>query len=229
MKKAKILIVEDETIVALDIKSALLHLGYEVTQCVRSYNKALESVINNKPDIILMDIHLFGDKDGIETAIAIQKIENIPIIYLTAYSDEKTISRAIETNPISYLIKPFKRDELNSTIRLGLYKLNKSNRCNIEMKCVNLGFNYFFDLNNEILYYENIPIKLSQNEKKLLTLLVEAKGSLISFSEIEYYIWPDCAVSSSALRTLIYRLRGKLEYKIIETVPSLGCKLTPLF
>ena len=229
MKKAKVLVVEDESIVALEIRSALIQLGFEVTNCVKNYNRAIKSVVDNRPDIILMDIHLQGQKDGITTTKDIQKFENIPVIYLTAYSDEETISRAIKTNPISYLIKPFKRDELNSTIMLGLYKRNKSNRCNIENKCIDLGFDYYFDLNNQILYYDTLPIKLSQNEKKLLTLLVEAKGSLISFKEIEYYIWPDIAVSSGALRTLIYRLRAKLEYKIIETVPSLGCKLTPLF
>ncbi len=75
-----------------------------------------------------MDINLKNSKDGIETAKEIQKIENIPIIYLTAYSDENTIERAIKTNPISYLLKPFKREELKSTILLGLYKIYESNQ-----------------------------------------------------------------------------------------------------
>ncbi len=66
-------------------------------------------------------------------------------------------------------------------------------------------------------------------KKKLLTILVEAKGSIVSFSNLEYYIWPDAPVSNSALRTLIYRLRSKLEYKLVETIPSIGCKLTPYF
>lgn len=229
MTKAKILIVEDEAIVALDIKRALLSLDFEVTNSVRNYDKALESIVKNRPDIILMDINLDNSKDGIETAQAIQKIDNIPVIYLTAFSDEKTISRAIKTNPISYLIKPFKRDELNSSILLGLYKINRSNNNIVETRCVNLGFNYYYDIEDEILFYDNVPIKLSANEKKLLTMLVSAKGSLITFRELEYHIWPDIPVSDSALRTLLYRLRSKLEYRIIETVPSLGCKLTPIF
>ncbi|QDF30175.1 response regulator [Halarcobacter anaerophilus] len=229
MTKAKILIVEDESIVALDIKHALQTLGFKVTDCVRNYTRAIKSVKEARPDIILMDINLDRSKDGIETAKEIQKIENIPIIYLTAFSDEKTIHRAIKTNPISYLIKPFKRDELNSSILLGLYKINKSNEKIISSKCVELGFNYYYDLEDEILFYDNVPIKLSINERKLLSQLVNAKGSIITFRELEYLIWPDSPVSDSALRTLIYRLRSKLEYRIIETVPSLGCKLTPLF
>ncbi len=176
-----------------------------------------------------MDINLGNSKDGIETVKDIQKIENIPIIYLTAYSDENTIKRAIETNPISYLLKPFKREELKTAILLGLFKLHKSNQVNIDNKCKSIGFNYYYDVENEILYYKTIPVKLSINEKRLLTILVEAKGAIVSFRELEYLIWPDAPVSDSALRTLIYRLRVKLEYKIIESIPSLGCKLTPIF
>lgn len=229
MKKNKVLIVEDEMIVALDIKRALVDLNFEVTNCVKNYDSAIDSVSTNKPDIILMDINLKKSKDGIETVKAIQKIENIPIIYLTAYSDEETISRAIQTNPISYLLKPFNRDELKSTILLGLYKINQSNETNTKNKCRYLGFNYYYNLEDEILFFNNIPIKISINERKLITMLVEAKGAIVSFREIEYYIWPDAPVTNSALRTLLYRLRGKLEYKIIETIPAMGCKLTPNF
>lgn len=229
MKKPKVLIVEDETIVALDIKSVLTDLGFEVSDFVKNHDSAISSILDNKPDIILMDINLKNSKDGIETVKDIQKIENIPIIYLTAYSDETTINRAIETNPISYLLKPFNRAELKSTILLGLYKVNKSNHENIENKCRYLGFDYYFDLEDGILFYKNIPIKISNNEKKLLTLLVDSKGSIVSMREIEHYIWPEMAVSNSTIRTLLYRLRAKVEYKLIETIPSIGCKLTPEF
>lgn len=227
MDKIKVLIVEDEAIVALDIKKTVLKLGFKVTNCVTNYNDALSSVKTNCPDIILMDINLKNSKDGIQTAKAIQKIRNIPIIYLTAYSDETTINKAIETNPISYLLKPFKREDLKSTILLGIYKVHNTNKEIIKEKCINIGFNYYYDLYNETLYYKMLPVKLSLNERKLMTILVEAKGAIVSFREIEYLIWPDIAISDSALRTLIYRLRTKLEYKIIETIPSTGCKLTP--
>ncbi|PLY06969.1 MAG: DNA-binding response regulator [Arcobacter sp.] len=227
MKKNKILIVEDESIIALEIKKVLISLDLEVTDCVRNYTNAINSVIDNSPDIILMDIKLNNSKDGIETAQDIQKIENIPILYLTSYSDEETLSRAAKTNPIGYLLKPFNRDELKSNILLTLYKIEQSVKANIENKCRYLGFNYYYDLESEILFYDSHAIKISSNEKKLLTILVGAKGNIVSFDEIEYYIWPDSTVSNGALRTLLYRLRAKLEYKIIETIPSTGCKLVP--
>lgn len=229
MIKKKILVVEDETIVALDIKSALRKLGFEVTATVTNHDDAIKSVKANEPDLILMDINLENSKDGIQTAHDIQKIKNIPILYLTAFSDDETISRAIKTNPVGYLIKPFKREELKSTVQLGLHKIDMTNQTNIDKNCQHLGFDYYYDLQNQNLFYKTAPIKLSIKENLLLKILVEANGSIVPFSELEYHIWPDDPISNSTLRTLIYRLRTKLEYKLIETIPSFGCKLTPHF
>lgn len=225
MIKIKILVVEDESIVALDIQSALGTLGYEVTDLVTNYDEALESVKKAKPDIILMDINLDHSKDGIEIAESIQKTDNIPILYLTAFSDDKTIERAIKTNPMGYLIKPFKRKELKSTILLGLHKINQANQTDIDQSCTELGFNYYYNLNKEQLYYTNMPVKLSVKENLLLKILIEAKGRIVTFQDLEYEIWPHDPISESALRTLIYRTRTKLEYKLIETIPTFGCKL----
>ena len=223
--KAKILIVEDETIVSLDIKTSMEELGFKVTDTVTSHTDALNSINQNQPDIILMDINLENSKDGIETTQDIQKTKNIPIIYLTAFCDEETISRAIKTNPIAYLIKPFKTQELNSTILLGLYKISQQNDTKVVNNYKNIGFNYYFDEKEQLLYYKDKLIKLNTNERKLLSILIKAKSEIISFEQLEHSIWEDNSVSSSALRTLIYRLRGKLEYKLIETIPTVGCKL----
>ncbi|MBU0923456.1 response regulator [bacterium] len=227
MSKTKILIVEDESIVALDIKRILLNLEYEVTDTANDYFTAISSVQSNKPDIIFMDINLGKGKDGIETVEEIQKNDNIPIIYITAYSDEFTIKRAIKTNPTGYLLKPFKKEEINSIILLTLYKLNQiiDISFNKDNAYYNLGCDYYYDLANEILFYKTKAIKLGVKEKKLLTILIEAKGQIVSFSELEYLLWPDFPISDSTLRTLVYRLRTKLEYKIVETIPSIGCKI----
>lgn len=227
MHKLNILIVEDESIVALDIKRALIYLEYNVIDIAKNYDMAIDSIHKYQVDVILMDICLKNSKkDGIDTAIDIQKIKNIPIIYLTAYSDEITLSRAVTSNPISYLVKPFKREELKSTIMLAEYKLNQIKKRQLHENCYNLGFGYFYNLKDEILYFEDMYIRLSKNEKKLLNLLVEARGTIVPYSTIEYLIWTDGIVSESTLRTLIYRLRGKLNFKLIETISPIGCKLS---
>lgn len=225
MKKTKILIVEDETIVALDIKHALIHLDFEVTDMVTNYDDAMASAYKNIPDLLLTDIHLEHSKNGIEIARDIQNISSIPIIYLTAFSDDLTISEAVKTEPMSYMLKPFKRDELKSNIMIAIYKMNQSKEKKIPKNCIKLGFGFYFDQKGKILYFEDIPIKLSPKEKEFLSVLVEANGKLVTFETLEHFIWPEVTVSESTLRTLIYRLRTKLEHKLIETIPSSGLKL----
>ena len=223
--KTKVLIVEDETIVALDIKRAILNLGFEVTNTATTFEEAITCVKENTPDIILMDINLENSLDGITTAYEIKKTNDIPIIYLTAFCDDETINRAIETNPVGYLLKPFKIDELKSTILLGIFKSkHKQNKIrNKEYK--SLGNNYYYDEKNQTLYYKDSPIKLSTKESSLLYILYKNKGKTVPFETIEHHLWEDHTVSNSTLRTLIYRLRSKLEYKLIETIPLTGCKL----
>ena len=225
MDKIDILIVEDEAIVALEIKRSILKMGFGVTDMVTNYDDAIKSVKENIPDIVLLDIHLKNSKDGIETAKAIKQIADIPIIYQTAFSDDQTIERAVETNPIGYLVKPFKREDLKSTLQLAIYKMKNSK--SIETHLTPIGEGYFYDLENHNLFFKKYPIKLSQKETLLLEMLIEAEGEIVPFATLERHIWLGNTVSDSALRTLLYRLRGKLEYMLIETIPSFGFRISP--
>lgn len=225
MKKIKILVVEDETIVALDIKHALIRLDFEVTDTVTNYDDALLSAKSQKPDLLLTDIHLEHSKSGIEIARDIQTIAPIPIIYLTAFSDDATIHEAVKTEPVSYMLKPFKRDELKSNIMLAMYKMNQSKEKKTQKQCISLGHGFYFEPKERTLYFEEMSIKLSTKENEFLSLLIEANGKLVTFETLEHFLWPEAPVSQSTLRTFIYRLRTKLEHKLIETVPSIGCKL----
>jgi hypothetical protein len=122
MEKASIFIVEDEKIVANDIKETLISLGYTVVGTAKSGETVLQKVSETNPDIILMDIHLAGKMDGIETAEELHKISDIPVIYLTAFSDEALLDRAKITEPYGYLIKPYSERELISVIEMARYK-----------------------------------------------------------------------------------------------------------
>lgn len=222
----KILIVEDEAIVSLDIKNALEKLGYEITNRVTNYTDAIQSVKNNIPELIFMDINLKNSKDGIETAEDILTVQYIPIIYLTAYSDEETISRAILTDPVGYVIKPFKREDLQIAVKLGMSKVkSRENPTPLKEKYLHLGNQYYFDMENDILYYQTINLNLGTKELQLLKILINAKGNVVTFKQLEYDIWGENPISSSTLRTLLYRLRTRFDHKLIENVYSLGCKL----
>ncbi len=118
----KILIVEDEQIVATDIKNKLSRLGYEVTAVVNSGESALEEVSKNIPDLALMDIKLEGDMDGVETAGYLREKYDIPVIYLTAFVDQNTLEGAKVTQPYGYILKPFVLKELQSNIEIAIHR-----------------------------------------------------------------------------------------------------------
>ncbi len=122
MAENRILVVEDESIIAADIKGCLQNLGYAVTSIARSGEEAIKKAEENNPDLVLMDIMLRGEMDGIETACQIRSRFNIPVVYLTAYSDEKLLERAKITEPFGYIIKPFNERELHTNIEIALYK-----------------------------------------------------------------------------------------------------------
>ena len=116
------MIVEDEWIVAEDIKMILGRLGYTETSISSSGDEAIQNAEKDKPDLVLMDIVLEGEMDGIEAANEIRNRFNIPIIYLTAYADEKILERAKITEPSGYIVKPFIDEDLKIAIEIALYK-----------------------------------------------------------------------------------------------------------
>lgn len=224
-KKYKILIVEDQPITAMDIKQTIINLGYKVVNISNSHKSAIQKFEEIMPDLVIMDICLDGEIDGIDTVKQIYKIKKIPVIYLTAFTDDATIDRAIETNPSSYEIKPFNRASLNSSIKIAISKLNDEKYEEINPNRIDLGYKYYFDMDTKELFYENTYIKISPQESALLVMLINAKGSIVSNKQIEYEIWGNNVISESSVRTLVWRLRTKLEYKIIETVLYQGVKL----
>lgn len=122
MSRAKILIVEDESIIAEDIADSLESIGYTVVGIVASGEEAIVLAGKLQPDLVLMDIMLQGDLDGITAAEQIQSRYQIPAIYLTAYADEKTLQRVKDTNPFGYIVKPFEEKNLHLTIQIALQR-----------------------------------------------------------------------------------------------------------
>lgn len=122
MGNERIMIVEDESIVAMGIKHKLGDLGYDVVGIVATGEGAVKTALKTEPDLILMDIVLKGDMDGIEAAQQIHRHLDTPIIYITAYSDEEVLERARITEPYGYILKPFKKSEINANIQMAIYK-----------------------------------------------------------------------------------------------------------
>ncbi|MEA1984154.1 MAG: response regulator [Euryarchaeota archaeon] len=122
MNTTRILIVEDEAIVAMVVKKRLTNMGYIVSGVASTGKDAITKVEGTFPDLVLMDIMLKGDMDGIEAATEIRKRFSVPVVYLTAYSDEATLERAKLTEPYGYILKPFTEHDLSTNIEIAVHK-----------------------------------------------------------------------------------------------------------
>ena len=158
MQQKKILIVEDEGVVALSLKAVLNKMGYLVTGMAYTGEEAIRLAAETKPDVILMDIHIKGDMDGIQATEQSNKSADIPVIYLTAYADDETVARALKTRSHSYLVKPYNPRELYSNIELAIYKRRLRDRIgthreNIEMALTKVpDAGIIIDLKDRIVY-----------------------------------------------------------------------------
>ncbi|MBN1799445.1 MAG: SpoIIE family protein phosphatase [Spirochaetales bacterium] len=182
MAKANIMVVEDEGLVAMELKEELKSMGYHVSYTADSGEDALKNLLTAKPDLVLMDIQLKGAIDGIQTAQQIFSEYHIPIVYLTAYSDEKTLSRARESEPYGFLIKPFSERTLYTTIEMALSKAEKERnvRHNWEwyshvVKCMGEAV---------IVTDEHGTIRLLNPEAERLTGWTYAEASCKDFNEV---------------------------------------------
>jgi len=222
-----ILIVEDESLVALEISSFIELLGYETVGIASSAEKAYAVLKQKSVDLILMDVLIKGDIDGVTLAANIRKTANIPLIYISAFSDDETLERAIETNPIAYLTKPFNRKELQVAIKIALNRARRKSDRSEPLREGDIRFDdeFSFDTKREELIQSGESIHLTKQEKKLLLLLLEFKNSIVSIYDIENELWPDKASNENTRRALVSRLRAKLNYKYIETIHSEGYKL----
>jgi PAS domain S-box-containing protein len=182
MANKKILIVEDESIEAMDIKRTLQSFGYEVPYVASSGEEAVDKALEIMPDLILMDIVLKGDTDGIDAVFKIKDL-NIPVIYLTAHSEESTIERAKLTQPYGYIIKPYDAIELKYAIELAIYK----NQMEKELKQSEKRFRQILENSLDAAYRRNLDI----DEYDYLSPVIE---QVLGYSVEEFISMPSTKV-----------------------------------
>ena len=226
MNEANILIVEDESIVAMEIKNFIKKLGFNVIGYYSNAKDAFDAASKEPIDIVIMDICLKGDIDGIDTAEQLQNsYPNIEIIFLTAHLDDYNVDRAIEIDPVAYLSKPFNREELRVALKIAIKRLKNSL---VESNYKNhtiLDNEFSYDAKNHILYCCDEVTPLTKKENELLKLFIENKNNIVDFYTIENTIWSDKEVNINTVRTLVKRLRQKLKHKFIESVSARGYRL----
>ena len=165
MAGEQIFIVEDERIVAEDLKRMLERLGYKVVGSESSGDEAIKKIATAKPQLMLLDIRIQGSIDGIDVAEHVVAELDIPVIYLTAYADETTVDRAKGTLPAGYILKPFEEQSLKTAIELALY------RHHMQRMVANFG-----ELHGGILENLNVPVVAIDTHRKVIYLNKKAEG-----------------------------------------------------
>lgn len=122
MSKPKALIVEDDAIIATDLEMIIEGMDFQVVGITDNSDEALDLMISRQPDIILLDINIIGERDGIQLAEIIREKIKKPFIYITSYTDRKTLERAKHTLPYGYIVKPFSESELKITIEIAIFR-----------------------------------------------------------------------------------------------------------
>lgn len=249
MSKPKILIIEDEAIIAINLKETLLELGYET--CGITPNRCRTLALLEEgciPDLILMDIYLSGPTTGIIFAKELRQIlPQVPVIFLTANSEIATINEASTSYAYGYILKPYKKSILKANIEIALNKakedfkqganlesvknINKILQSKLNSKqveqssIVRLDFNYLYDKSTKVLYHGDKIVKLTTKETNIIHFLCNNVGNFTSQEQLEYLIWHDKPAGYAAFRSVLHRLRSKVTKDLILNQNDLGYKI----
>ncbi len=244
MENNNVIIVEDDEITALNLNLSLQKQGYNIIAVCDNITQAKNKINSYKPNIVIIDISLQESNDGIELAKIIRGKYNIPFIYLTSYSDDDIISQAKLTEPYGYIVKPFDPNSLHATIQMALFKYEMENdrkndinslkvdKLNLEKllyskrtsdkPIVPFGDNYHLDISICETFFRDKKIKLTKKENAFLRLLVAQLGLVVSFEQAMNYVWDESGATENSVRTLVWRLRNKLETDIIKNASGIG-------
>lgn len=244
MNEKNILIVEDDEITALNLKISLQKQGYNVVSICNNIIDAKKEIPNVNAEIIIIDISLEDSRDGIELAREIRAIYDIPFIYLTSHTDDDIIEEAKITEPYGYIVKPFDPTSLHATIQVALFKYESEKNVKEEIATLKLNkvtleklLNAKQDSNDPIIsfgkyfhqdvsicetFYKGSKIKLTKKENAFLRLLIAQLGVVVSFERAIKYIWEENSATANSVRTLVWRLRNKLEVDIIKNASGIG-------
>ncbi len=184
----EILIIEDEIIIAKDIKTILEKYGYGNIQIVTNYDDAMVFLKNSLPDLIICDIYLKGEKTGIDIIENLSKKVKIPVVYVSAYSDDKTLTKAFESKPITFITKPYTENQLLIAVKFAMNESGNSHRfdfsiiTNSEREIIKLLSNGM--TTREIAYHKNRSYDTINNHKRNIfkKLNIHSIAELVSFA-----------------------------------------------
>lgn len=244
MSFTKVLIIEDDDVTALNLKMSLEKLGYEVIALADNSVSSRNKIKVYNPDIVLIDIALEGNDDGIQIARFIRDKMPRPFIFLTAHSESSMLAKAKQTEPYGYIVKPFDPVNLHTTIQMALYRFEEEQKRNSDMNdlkttqahlekllyakklsdepIIEFGNGYRHDIALKETFYKGEKIKLTKKENAFVSLMVAQLGSVVDFAQAIDYVWAQEGATDNSVRTLVWRLRSKLPTDVIKNASGVG-------
>lgn len=220
----RVIIVEDEVLVAHFMSEVLKKMGCDVVEVIHKFDHAVEIIRRTQPDILLLDINL-GTPETKKAGIAIAKAlkdENISTIFMTAYSDNAIIKEAIMQNPENYVVKPFTEESLGIPLKLAIHKIQSRAA---KMKLFPLCQDYIFDATSKCVICHETKIFLTSMELCALDLLCNRSNKIVTYEELQQYVWAFKPISNSTMRELFSRLRKKIPCLKIQNHSGIGYQL----
>lgn len=209
----QVMIVEDEVITQRYLMNMLEANGVVSIECYDNANDALAAMKENKYEMILMDINIKGTIDGIQLAKNILMQYHLSIVFISAYSDDKTLDEVLELAPYGFITKPFSSSEVLATVKIAYKrfltfeaKKKKVENENIIM----LTERYRYSLEENRLYCDDKYADLNAKQCKMIKILVKNINQTVTFDEFIYQIWGENEIASSTLRTFVYSIRKQL-------------------
>jgi len=210
----KILIIEDEALIALQIKTFLSRKGLHVAGYAANSREAYALFEQHRPEIIICDIRLQDDENGIDIINGLRDLGAFEVLYLTSYSDRKTLEKAFATKPFNYITKPFKEIDIYAAVSLCVSKLQEGH-----------DTAHRYDPDTRILWHGGEEVLLTRQESDLFHLCYLSKGRYVPMFLIDQIVWENKEVSSSTKRGLFHRLSKKIGRERFEYHSLHGCRV----
>jgi DNA-binding response OmpR family regulator len=205
-----IMIVEDEAITQRYLKDILAQYEINVIGCFDNAVHVREALKTTSCDMILMDINIKGSMDGIQLVREILNTYTLPVVFITAYSDEETLEEVLELSPYGFIVKPFSSKEIYVTLKVAYKRFLTDEERSYDAdadKYIVINEQYTFSLQTSMLYYRNEIVKLNFKQNKFIEVLVENLNNTVPFEVLVPTIWGTDSIANSTLRTLVYTIR----------------------
>jgi len=216
----QVLVIEDKGIVGIHIRKIVEAMGHKVLIVVKNAEDALSVAAKNRVDLVISDVRIEGEMDGISCSKELQEKYSMPVIFITAYRDSKTLQRASDIDFVGYLVKPFREDELQTVVNLAIFKYKLFG--NSALVKVSKRYSYSFEKNH--FYEDDSVIELTTKEHLFVKALLTNKNALLSHEDLDTVVW-DTPVKESARRQFVHRFKEKFPEFPVELVKNRGYRI----